>query len=253
MNELTAKSEQMLRLQMNLDIFCTKDIILDIIDELDDLFQELKNYPDIYYHKKTIVHNLEPMKFVIMDLEGYFPKLCGLLIGNTIFQFYIKEERYQYEFYKVIFEVLKRVKEFYIFTFSNWESYFISVLKNELKSAIPLKELCFLEHLSLINIQNSYYESLTAGLFSLGEEVVSDPVLRISDNIDLLFDMGYSTLIIKHNTSCLKSTLKLLKRRFFQLNLISPQSTYTHMENLYKYSLIIHLNDTQRILFDLIT
>ena len=253
MKELTVKSEQMLRLQMNLDIFCTKDFLLNAIERLDELFRDLKVKPYIYCHKKTITHNLAPMKFIIMDLEGYFPKFCGLLIDTTLFQFYIKEERYQDDFYTVIFQVLTIVKNFYIFTFSNWESYFISVLKNELKSQNSPKELQFLEELSLINIQNSYYESLTAGMFSLGEKVVSDPVLRMSDNIDLLFDMGYYTLIIQHNTSCVLSTLTLLKRRFFQLYLLETQSAYTHMEDLEDYSLIIHLNDTQRIEFDLIT
>lgn len=253
MREKTVKSEQMLRLQMNLDIFCTKDIILDIINELDELFRDLGDEKHIYCHKMKISHNLEPMRFVIMDLEGYFPKLCGLLIHNTVFQFYVKEEQCQYELYQVIFEVLKIIKPFYIFTFSNWESYFISVLKHELKSVYTPEKLHFFENLSIINIQNSYYESMTAGLFSLGEEVVSDPVLRISNNIDLLFDMGYYPLIIKHNTSCLISTLTLLKKRFFQLHLLLPQANYTHMENLENYSIIIHLTDTQKIVFDLIT
>ncbi len=176
MKELTVKSEQMQRLQMNLNIFCTKDMLLSAIDMLDELFHGLKEKPYIYCHKMPITHNLDPMKFIIMDLEGYFPKFCGLLIDTTIFQFYIKEEQYQEELYNIIFQVLKIVKQFYIFTFSNWESYFISVLKNELKSLYSPKELQFLEELSLINIQNSYYESLTAGLFSLGEKVVSDPV-----------------------------------------------------------------------------
>ena len=144
----------------------------------------------------------------------------------------MKEEQCQYELYQVIFEVLKTVKEFYIFTFSNWESNFISVLKHELKSVYTPNKLEFLEKLYIINNQESYYESLTAGLFSVGESVVSDPVLRISDNIDLLYEMGYYTLIIKHNTSCLLSTLTLLKRRFFQFHLLCPQATYTHMENL---------------------
>ena len=231
MKELTAKSEQMLRLRMNLDIFCTKDMLVETIDMLDELFHNLEDKPYICCYKNNIAHNLNPMKFIIMDLEGSFPKFCGLLIDTTIFQFYIKEEQYQDELYQIIFQVLKIVQQFYIFTFSNWESYFISVFKHELKSLYTPKELHFLEELYLINIQNSYYEALTAGLYSLGEIVVSDPVLRMSGNIDLLFDMGYYTLIVQHNTGCLLSTLTLLKKRFFQLHLLPPQATYTHMEN----------------------
>jgi len=62
-------------------------------------------------------------------------------------------------------------------------------------------------------------ESLTADLFSLNEQVMPNPVLRISGNIDLLFEHGYLEMIGKHNANCLISTLTLLKKRFFKLNL----------------------------------
>ncbi len=56
--------------------------------------------------------------------------------------------------------------------------------------------------------------------FSLNEQVMPDPVLRISDNIDLLFEQGYLEMIGEHNSNCLLSTLTLLKKRFFKLNLL---------------------------------
>ncbi len=109
------------------------------------------------------------------------------------------------------------------------------------------KELEFLESMRIVDIQQNYYESLTAGLFSLDEEVLPDPVLRISDNVDPLFDMGYLDLIAEHNETCLISTLTLLKKRFFKLNLIDLNYYKNQFMKIYKDTLIIYLTDNSEI------
>ena len=50
---------------------------------------------------------------IMIDFEGYFPKLFGILVSDMIFQFYIKSRKCQPELYEVIFKALNIVKEFY--------------------------------------------------------------------------------------------------------------------------------------------
>jgi len=190
------------------------------------------------------------MKYVILDFEGYFPKLFGILIYDTIYQFYIEQETYQQQLYQVLAIVLRIVKEFYIISFSGWEARFISILKHRLLELHSSNVLEFLDGLQVIDIQQKYFESMTAGLFSINEEVLPDPVVRISDNVDILFDMGYMDLIIDHNDSCLLSTLTLLHKRFFKLNLLDSHMRHSTAKLVYHYKLIIYLPDNRKIIFE---
>ncbi len=71
--------------------------------------------------------------------------------------------------------------------------------------------------------------------------------LSISDNVDPLFDMGYFDLIAKHNETCLISTLTLLKKRFFKLNLIDINYLKKQFKKMYLDTLIIYLTDNCEI------
>jgi len=144
---------------------------------------------------------------------------------------------------------LRIVRNFYIISFSGWEARFISILKHRLLEIHSSKVLDFLDSLQIIDIQQKYFESMTAGLFSINEEVLPDPVVRISDNIDILFEMGYMDLIIEHNDNCLLSTLKLLHKRFFKLNLLDSGNTHNTLKLVYGYKLIIYLPENNKLIF----
>jgi hypothetical protein len=120
-----------------------------------------------------------------------------------------------------MFRVLKILKEFYLITFSPWEGNFVKILANELRSMYSQHELNFLtSSLKIIDIQERYYESLNASLFSLNEEILPDPLIRISDNVDILFEMGNLELVAEHNETCLISTRTLFLSRWLKQNLI---------------------------------
>lgn len=246
------KSEQMVRLRMNLDIYCDNSTINNVIDKLSNLINNLEVNPSIYTRTRPVETESGPMKFVIIDFECYFPKFFGILVSDMIFQFYIKEPKHQPELYMIIFEVLKIVKNFYFVTFSGWESRFIKILKNRLVSTYSPKELDFLDTLAIIDIQIGYYESLTSGLFSVNEKISSEPVLRISNNVDLLFELGYLDLVSEHNESCLISTLKLLHKRFFKLNLLDFQNYNTHIKKRIVDTLRVNLTDDLQLAIEFI-
>ncbi len=97
---------------------------------------------------------------------------------------------------------------------------FIKILSHRLLATHEPKELEFLRNLTIIDSQENYYESLTSTLFSLDEQVGPDPILRVSGNVDHLFRLGYTDLIIGHNDNCLISTQTLMLKRYFKLNLL---------------------------------
>jgi hypothetical protein len=205
---------------MNMDIYGERYEIEEVLNRLDGILEQVKLSTTVHSKKLEISKNSLPMKYFILDLEGYFPKLAGFLISDFIYQFYIEEKEYQLDLYKVIYSIIKLLKDFFIITFSPWERRFMIILKNELMSQFSSqKELEFIDSLKIVDIQKRYFESLSAGVFSLDDKLTPDPVLRISDNVDLLFENRYLDVICEHNRSCLLSTLKLLKKRYFKLNL----------------------------------
>ncbi len=100
------------------------------------------------------------------------------------------------------------------------------ILGHRLLASHEPRELEFLGNLTIIDSQDNYYESLTSTLFSLNEQVSPDPILRVSRNVDHLFELGYFDLIIGHNDNCLKSTHILLQKRYFKVNLLEYECRY---------------------------
>jgi len=88
-------SEQFLRLKLNLDLHCEPEIINNALKNLDTLVKYLKGYPEVLTRKKLVKNSSFPMRYIILDFEGYFPTLFGFLIHDTIYQFYIEQEKYQ--------------------------------------------------------------------------------------------------------------------------------------------------------------
>ncbi len=212
---------------MNLDIYCKPTVINDVLDKLDALVAISKGCPHIFSCKKQIENgSIKPMRYAIMDLEGYFPKLLGVLISDFIFQFYIKDATHQGELFEFFLDVLWVIKDLYIFSFSQWETRFINILGHRLLASHEPSELEFLGNLTIIDSQDNYYESLTSTMFSLNEQVSPDPILRVSRNVDPLFRLGYFDLIIGHNDNCLISTQTLLRKRFFKVNLLEYECRY---------------------------
>ena len=214
------KSPQLLKLRLNLEIYCDKSEIQQILEQLNDLTMVYSTHEQIHAANKNIENKVEPMKYAIIDFEGFSPKLMGVLFHNSLFQFYITDKKYQKELYEVIFIVLHILQFLFLITFSESERRFISILTHKLRKSHDSADLEFLHSLEIINIQKANYESMSAGLFSVNEEILSDPLLRISNNVDILFDLGYIELIKEHNQNCLISTNILLKKRYFKLNLI---------------------------------
>jgi len=58
---------------------------------------------------------------------------------------------------------------------------------------------------------------MISGLFSINEDILPDPIMRLSEHVNRLFNMGYLNLILEHNENCLLSTLILLQKRYFKL------------------------------------
>ena len=213
---------------MNLDIYCVPMVINDVINKLDNLINLSDERSNIFSCKKKIgIKAKSPMRYAIVDFEGYFPMLIGILVSDVVFQFYIKKKTYQDELYEFFFEVLKIVKDLYIISFSTWEKRFIKILSHRLLTTHKPEELEFLgESLTIIDSQDNYWESLTSTMFSLNEPVSPDPILRVSRNVDPLFRLGYFDLIIGHNENCLKLTETLLQKRFFKVNLLEYECRY---------------------------
>ncbi|KKL97319.1 hypothetical protein LCGC14_1835670 [marine sediment metagenome] len=209
---------QLIRFELNLDLYCKPSEVSRIIRGIEKLTR--KKVEGIYFRVKDVEEDLIPMRYMILDLEGYFPILVGILINNKIFQFYITEKKDGMDLYEILFEILRIAKNFYIITFSPWEGNFFKILYHKLLASHSMEELEFLKHLKIIDIQDRYYESLNAGLFKLDEKILPDPLIRISDNVDILFEMKMLDLVAQHNVTCLRSSRIIFKNRYLKLNLI---------------------------------
>jgi len=169
--------------------------------------------------KKVKLDGIFPYyKYVIIDLEGDPPKLFGLIISNILYQLIVTNEKYSDQLYTAMWKILHVLLEYYVFTFSNHETRF-------LKKILPFKlKLCeeknLLKALKIINVQERDFEGLVPALYSMGEHVYNDPLLRDSKKVEFHFKQGNYYLILEHNKSCLLSTLKIVQKRYLKLNLI---------------------------------
>ena len=61
------------------------------------------------------------LKIALIDFEGSPVFMCGIMIHNIIFTYYIKDWCHRVEFYKVIFNILQSSKDLSFFAFSDYE------------------------------------------------------------------------------------------------------------------------------------
>ena len=209
-------------MKLNIEICCSPIVVEDKIRELKQFTQELKNS-----HKGIKVKISESYRFLgpsilklcVIDLECQYPKVVGLLIGDRVFQFYIRNIKHQYEFMFIFAEVLLILKDFYFFFWSDWEENVIKSLSTSIKQQRGLAEH-FLDNLNLFNIQQLSYESLVSGLLKIGEKVPEELLLRNARRSDDLFRMGYIDAILEHNYNCCVACYLVLKKRWLRLNLL---------------------------------
>ena len=210
---------------INKDIYSSPIEFENIIQQLESLIKEIKMYSIIHVRRVTIVRELDLLKYSIIDFECYEPKFIGILLFNWIYQFYIIDERYIREFYKFVLKLLKILKNFYLFSFSDNEKRIINtIIKNEGKANSQKDELRFIDSLKMINLQEDKYESLAAAVNKIGYSIDPEPLLRNSKDINLHYKYKHYDLILMHNLSCLIEEMKILYKRFFMLNLIRPPS-----------------------------
>ena len=67
-----------------------------------------------------------------------------------------------------------------------------------------------------------------------------------------IFELGYLDLVAEHNKSCLISTLKLLQKRYFKLNLLDFQNYITHIKKRIVDTLRISLTDDLQLVIEFI-
>lgn len=159
-----------------------------------------------------------PNKYAIIDLEGDPPKFFGLVISNKVFQLFVTKTKYLLDLYESVWQILNRLIDFYLFTFSNHEArFFKKILPFKLKES---KDKTFFQVLKIVNVQKRDFEGLVPALYSLNERSYYDPLLRNSKSVELHFRNGDYYLIMEHNKSCLLSTLKIVQKRYLKLHLI---------------------------------
>ncbi|TFG21947.1 MAG: hypothetical protein EU529_12050 [Promethearchaeota archaeon] len=205
---------------INKEIFCDTLEFEIIIQKFENLIKEIKLYSIIHVKRTIIVRNLDLLKYSIIDFECNEPKFIGILLFNWIYQFYIKDERYNQDFYEFIIKLLQIIKNFYLFCFSDKEKRIINYIKYLAKEGLQNDNIKFIDSLVMVNLQENKYESLSAAVNKIGSIVDPEPLLRNSKDIDLHYKYGHYDLILNHNLSCLKEEMKILYKRFFKLNLI---------------------------------
>jgi hypothetical protein len=157
-------------------------------------------------------------KYAIIDLEGEPPKFFGLLVSNQVYQLFVTKTKYLLDLYETVWQILNKLIDFYLFSFSNYEArFFKKILPFKLKE---VNDKTFFQVLKIVNVQKRTFEGLVPALYSLNERSYHDPLLRNSKNIEVHFKNRDYYLIMEHNKSCLLSTLKIVQKRYLKFHLI---------------------------------
>lgn len=223
-------NQEFLKLKMNCDIITDPKSLTQIIDRLEAFLVSLSQEACIGVCITAFDMKVPAMKYSILDFECDYPKVLGLCISNKIYQVYMTEKIkvVRTRFFKIIYSVLSILRDFYIVTFSNYESSFIyNTLYYELQIDDPKLDLSFFERLQLINVQHRTYEALVAAVLSLSIEPYPDPILRDTKKMEVFFEDKQFDLILNHNISCLINSLYVLFFRFFRKNLALHDVTIT--------------------------
>jgi len=188
------------------------------VSSIDSIVSSAKEGKKVRARQFELKERFPPYKYAIIDLEGDAPKLFGLVISNQVYQIFVTDENYLLNLYEVVWKILNELIDFYLFTFSNYETRFLKeILPFKLKEA---RDKTFFQFLKIVNIQRRDFEGLVPALYSLNESFYRDPLLRDSKKIELHFKKKNYHLILEHNKSCLLSTLKIVRKRYLKLNLI---------------------------------
>ena len=215
------QSDEYLRLLMNAEIYCNMVELDPYLHHLELLYNWAAQHTVLHGKTYKVITPPTPMKYAIIDFEGYFPKVIGIRIYNRVFQFYINTAQYESNFHDLLLSILEVLKDLFLFSFSPWEEIFIQrYLYFFLKERHSLERLSFFRQLRFIDLQKSNFQALEAALYSLGQSIPDDPVLRQNKNVDILFDQGELDIILRHNTACLEGTLTILYLQYFKENLI---------------------------------
>jgi len=216
-NELKDEKE-LRRLWMNFRLQCDLKEIEKAVASIDSIVSSAKESKKVKTRQFELKEKFPPYKYAIIDLEGDAPKLFGLVVSNQAYQIFVTDENYLLNLYDVIRKILNELIDFYLFTFSNYETrFFKEILPFKLKE---VRDKTLFRVLQIVNVQKRDFEGLVPALYSLEESVYNDPLLRDSKKIELHFKKRNYYLILEHNKSCLLSTLKIVRKRYLKLNLI---------------------------------
>lgn len=158
-----------------------------------------------------------------LDFECYPAKLVGILVGGTLIQAWIRDESHLDLFNEHVLRLLYLMRRTFLITFSEHEERYVGILANLMLEKLDTR---FVKSLRFMNIQQHSQESLVQALYSIGHEVLPDPLLRNSHHVDELFSYGRFDLIAQHNENCLKSTKIVYEQRYLKQHLIQTPEIY---------------------------
>ncbi len=216
------ESEEFKLMKMNLEIHCKKFEIREWTKKFHKMLKKLikKTKPIIQLNVTKIREKNNNLKHCIIDFECTEPKILGLLLRNKLYQIYLIKPEYQLYFHEAVLSVLFKLKDFYFFSWGNWERRVILSMRSKLKDIKNTKNLHFIDDLNLFNLQERNYESLEAALFSIGRKPPKELFFRDARFIDHAYNEGYLEPILEHNSNCLISALIMLKYRWLKKNLV---------------------------------
>lgn len=216
------ESEEFKLMKMNLGIHCKKYEIREWTKKFHKMLKKLikKSKPIFQLNVTKIREKNDNLKYCIIDFECTEPKFLGLLLRNNLYQIYIVKPEYQLCFYEAVLNVLYKLKDFYLFSWGDWERRVILSMRSKLEDIKKAKNLHFIDELSLFNLQERNYESLEAALISIGRKPAKELFFRDARFIDHAYYEGYLEPILEHNSNCLISALIMLKYRWLKKNLV---------------------------------
>ena len=106
------------------------------VSSIDSIVSSTKEGKKVRARQFELKERFPPYKYAIIDLEGDAPKLFGLVISNQVYQIFVTDENYLLNLYEVVWKILNELIDFYLFTFSNYETRFLKeILPFKLKEA----------------------------------------------------------------------------------------------------------------------
>ncbi len=157
----------------------------------------------------------------LIDFEGSPIFMCGILIHDKILTFYIENYRFRNDLYITIFEILKKIQNYTVYTFSDHERFELLNMYRYLRvQGYDTSQYSFIETFPIINLQKTQYESLAEAIFSLRmnttTSMTGDPLLRNSKLVNTLFTTHQFQEIILHNRNCLINEYTLFQKRWIK-------------------------------------